>query len=542
MASPQDKEQTLINEINKYMTLIDEKLSIVETSENIHSLTNDLIPLQRSLTALIDEVALLENISPALDNILRLALVSEKSLEERIKASVNRINELKSAEAASSAASAPEAKRRAVAPAAAAAAAPAAAAARAPAPARAAAAAAPVPAPAPAPAAAPAAAAAGPRSSVALDRFKSITAPPKRIIQNSDSNIWRFINGNHLRTTFNIPNKIENDIGLYFTSSTNKMESTQLERYGVIIESIQLEASARAVASARAQDTKDKDLQSRWGSTPLGPRLSGIITATGATLAANTSTPVSAARSAGGLYFQLRIVDLLNRHSSTTPALSRIISPLQPTPAAVAAAAAASVAAAHSTTVITRTDHLPIVTDITQLHISFHDYNNLPNATSTQMHNQCHIKFNLGGNEYNYMLKFSLNRYNNNIFKIKMVCYIRPGESTEVQLNTSQLAERIANDIVNYHHASSPIIEEQRTTHIRGIRLAFMYFFDDFINYLSWLREEQIPNPISNNTYIYPPDQEMGIVATNINTLVAYQKYLKYKTKYLELLQKINKN
>jgi hypothetical protein len=288
-------------------------------------------------------------------------------------------------------------------------------------------------------------------------------------------------------------------------------------------------------------------LKNKWGTTPLGVRLSGITTATGATLAANPSTPVSTAASAGGLYFHLRIVDLLNRHSNTTPALLHIIAPLQSTqPAAAAAAsaasaAAASVAAAHSTTVITRTDHLPIVTDITQLHISFHDYN-LANATSVQRHNQCHIKFYLGGNNYNYMLKFSLNKYSNNIYKIGMLCYIRPGESSEIQLTMSQLAEQIANDIVNYHETLSPITPEQRTTHIRGIRLAFTYFFDDFINYLSWLRAEQIPNPISNNTFIYPPDHEMGIVATNLNTTVAYQKYLKYKTKYLELLQKINKN
>ncbi len=300
----------------------------------------------------------------------------------------------------------------------------------------------------------------------------------------STLNLWAFINAiEFFQTLINRPEELKTDLSESFISSTTHPDTiTQntLGRYGIIIDCIKIGRSTR---------TNER-----------------------------------------GLYFTLRIGDLLER--SLDPAIRaelnrlypHVLSP-EPFPHQINPSCPQNRLIQTNVGAFTYTNTLvSALTYISDFHISIHDYNqHIPS------YNQSHIKFIRDRIEYNYVLYFSLDRkIDSTIISISGKQTLPILSASTAILNIDSLATCIATDMIT-GKALIPSI------HYYGIKNALLFFLDDLAKYLSRL----------SRRYMIPPFNATAIMNLNApknGASVSYQKYIKYKTKYLELLKKINKN
>jgi hypothetical protein len=342
-------------------------------------------------------------------------------------------------------------------------------------------------------------------------------------------NPWRFFSAEIYKETLETSN-LTTDLQTFFKSSTNNTHPINLNtlgRYGIVISRISIGPSKEISheyynESAREQDTKDALARVHTS------RLTGIYKTT--PIKFPKRNPDASSGPSGGLYFNLKIVDLISRPTDPTiknrlielyPFLLETFDPNKPSPSAPSA---------PSKLTGQLTNYLPSVTCVTDLHISMHDYNKFKPSE-----NQSHIKFKINNKEFSYILNFLL------------VKHIRNDEDTIIiespSLKIHELARKIADDIIDEHTIKGldkfNLLKQRLNNHIHGIRNAFEMFFNDFTEYLRILRLRHIQLGYDKITYQL---QRMEVVTDKTTKDVFYQKYLKYKTKYLELLKKINKN
>jgi hypothetical protein len=131
-----------------------------------------------------------------------------------------------------------------------------------------------------------------------------------------------------------------------------------------------------------------------------------------------------------------------------------------------------------------------------------------------------------GSSKNTVELYFSLEK-KNGIDKIEMVL-------NNTEEDHSNIATFIFNNtLLKNIHKEEKIQKE----HINDISNAIKNFFVCLNNYLSWLRLEQIE-------IIKKPEICMNLYPANqtINNTTAFQKYIKYKAKYIKLSNEINKH
>ncbi len=345
-------------------------------------------------------------------------------------------------------------------------------------------------------------------------------------------NLWAFIDGKELREYIENPlNIIQDGLTDNFKSSLiidNPM--SKLGRYGIIIDRISIDIPGQIIKEINIGERKS-DTQ-----TALDTRNPSI--AVHRMIPDNNKYPI------GGLYINLKIVDILYKqlasnvtaHSKLTKLYPQVLN--QPPPP-VGTTPPPAPAPSPPLPFERPTGQLPVLNILDNLHISIHDYNMIDTSF-----NQCHIKFKINRDEINYQLYFYLMKNIKNETFITITGHNKRFSRPKI-LEINELAEDIANQIIRRYNLNPPASYGHLNPNVIkiGFKYAFEYFFHDLAKYLSFTRKRQIPNDSERNNFdMINRVRRMNSIYINKQLNVTYKKYIKYKTKYLELLKTLNKN